>query len=226
VDPHGVTDHLSSVIRRRGDDDRAWDLGHISSVNQRKGSRRTLWSSGRCGARPAPGGGRICGGAVADAGPARQPEAVASARTPAAYWILTTGHPRGGLHTSSALRAGSGEARGRFVRSARRKRTGEGTGRYRKRRGEGTGRPLCVPEEERRGDGPVRRRGRGKRPGHEERRPGREERRQRCAGGVERPGRDGVARSRAAPTTRQMAVGSERWAVMDIERRRSTLGPT
>jgi hypothetical protein len=25
---------------------------------------------------------------------------------------------------------------------------------------------------------------------------------------------------------RQMAVGSERWAVMDSERRRSTLGPT
>jgi hypothetical protein len=145
VDPHGVTDHISSVIRRRGDDDRAWDLGHISSVNQRKGSRRTLWSSGRCGARPAPGGGRICGGAVADAGPARHPEAVASARTPAAYWILTTGHPRGGLHTSSALRAGSGEARGRVVRSARRKRSGEARGRVvrsarRKRRGEGTGR--------------------------------------------------------------------------------------
>jgi hypothetical protein len=27
VDPHGVTDHISSVIRRRGDNDRAWELG-------------------------------------------------------------------------------------------------------------------------------------------------------------------------------------------------------
>jgi hypothetical protein len=76
VDPHGVTDHISSVIRRRGDDDRGWEVG--------ESQRRTPWSSGRCGARPASGGSRICGAAVADAGPAWHPEAFASARTPAA----------------------------------------------------------------------------------------------------------------------------------------------
>jgi hypothetical protein len=65
VDPHGVTDHISSVIRRRGADDRGWEVGELQ--------RRTPCSSGRCGARPASGGGRICGGAVADAGPAWHP---------------------------------------------------------------------------------------------------------------------------------------------------------
>jgi hypothetical protein len=76
VDPHGVTDHISSVIRRRGADNRGWEVGELQ--------RRTPCSSGRCGARPASGGGRICGGAVADTGPAWHLEALASACTPAA----------------------------------------------------------------------------------------------------------------------------------------------
>jgi hypothetical protein len=68
VDPHGVTDHISSVIRRRGDDDRAWELGHCPRQSTEGKLAYTV--------------------DVAYVGPARHPEAVASAeRTPRLVWV-------------------------------------------------------------------------------------------------------------------------------------------
>jgi hypothetical protein len=49
VDPHGVTDHINSIIRRRGDDDRAWEPASINGTQAGVHHGR-----GRCGARPAP----------------------------------------------------------------------------------------------------------------------------------------------------------------------------
>jgi hypothetical protein len=55
MDPHGVTDHISSVIRRRGDDDRTWELGHCPRKSTEGKLAYTV--------------------DVADVGPARHPEA-------------------------------------------------------------------------------------------------------------------------------------------------------
>jgi hypothetical protein len=113
VDPHGVTDHISSVIRRRGNDDRAWELGHCPRQSTEGKLAYTV--------------------DVANAGPARHPKAVASAERTSAACLGTrerngqrprscrrricggTTGPTAALHRTNPS-AGTGSAERRNVR--------------------------------------------------------------------------------------------------------------
>jgi hypothetical protein len=51
-------DHISNVIRCRGDDDHAWELGRCPRQST-EGNPDVHRGRGRCGARPVPEGDRI-----------------------------------------------------------------------------------------------------------------------------------------------------------------------